>query len=390
MSEFEFEIKPGERLPPETLMPLPEMSYEQELLNTPVPFENRVAFLSASIVPEEEMSSSELINVFPGRQALIEDIIATINPPIESNGKGDVYAAYTKELVEEELAWHDQLQTLDERISAYVAARLLFKGYDWIHQNSYALGVYPEVKYFGKRMHVLYPKAIVPMLRTLILHTPPTGDWYSPREAVDYVHKDIEWITKTVARYGLRSAMRVSGNNILAEHYPLETILRLEEFKRQLPPPAGDWLTVKRLAALLHRDKEYVARRIGPFKHMSERRLTDGSRERTHYPPEVFKLLAQAMAEEEEVKASVEESNVGDREPTPSASGWLSTGEIARMLGKTRYWVDIRLKRMNEYSESRLDTMNRPALHYHFDAVDRLQLNFLVEEENKDASELRG
>ena len=57
----EFEIRPGERLPAETRMEMPEVSYEQELIMTPVPFENRVAYLSDFVKPHAKRETIEHI-----------------------------------------------------------------------------------------------------------------------------------------------------------------------------------------------------------------------------------------------------------------------------------------------------------------------------------------
>lgn len=431
--ESDFKIVPGERLPVDTRMELPEMSYEQELLNTPVPFENRVAFLSEySRMYFKEMSLDELVESLDMSRRSVKSLLVEMDVPLSDDLSGEKYDESARELLAEEFIWESRVDELADAVPAVVIAQLLSKGAAWVHEQAYALGVAPIVERGGSRVSYLYPKELAHKLRILVLHLPPAGSWYGPREAMNIVKKDLSWISIQVKLHGLKSGSRLAGNNVGAEHYPEETILALVKLAEVLPPPAGTWLTVRRMANILSKDRSWVASRVGKFEHLAEDRLTDINTVKPHYPPEVLEYLREELAKEtpgandwftpraasrklnrplswvldtlshlnEEGEDRKGVNNIEGAHYSPEsfallekasleapqhANGWVTVPMITRMLMKTRTWVLKRLKEMEEPLEVRLDSMNRPNNHYHPDVIDRLQLRYMIDEENAEA-----
>lgn len=366
----DLEIKYGEPLPPATRMELPELSYEQELLNTPVPFENRIAFLSEySKVSSKQSTFDELLVNLGVSAYVLRSVLSEINAPFKSLDSGEViYESHTEEVAADELSWQKKFNALNDYLAAISIAKVLSKGTDSVHQLAYGLQVYPEFKDIGKRRSFIYPKELAQMLHILTLHHPPAGDWYGPDEAESSVGKNREWIESQVSKYGLKSGMRMSRNNIMVAHYPFETIEALWAMVEQLPPPAGDWMTVNHMARLLNKSSYWVNARIDTYYHLAEERLTDIQRVELHYPPYVFPYLEGLAAE-----------------LPPPGNGWLTVEDIMEMLLKSRDWVITRLKKINAVSEMRLSSTNEPRAHYHPDIVDILQLKYLIDEENNKA-----
>jgi hypothetical protein len=365
------EFVEGQRLSPETLLPMPEMSLEQELLNTPVPFENRIALLhSVSIDTRgDKHTLPKLVDILGVSERMVRSILHEIQPPYEYSADEEIiYGAFTDEIMAEELLWQDTFNKLDEQISAARIAKTLNKGVDTVHQLANGLGVYPEFKTVGAKRLITYPKELAQMIRQISMHTPPAANWYNPTEAEDYIKKDRDWIVDRVEEYGLQTGMRLSRNNIMAPHYPLKTLEALRTLADQLPPPAGNWMTIHYMAMLLSKSSDWVESRIVRFSEIAEERLTDMNKVKKHYPPEVMDYIHELFI------------NL-----PPKSNGWITVQEISRMLMKSTDWTSSRLDAMNESCEMRLDDNNEPRMHYRPTVVDEIQKEYLIYEEQKDS-----
>ena len=255
-------------------MELPELSYEQELLNTPIPFSNRIEFLSDYVKSEAKPMSLRQICAATGmtqRQGRV--YVDELKPDVVGliDGTEEMFEPYTLEVFEDEREWDESFGQLDSYLSIDAMATYLARHRDWVTKNLNGLGVYPSLRQNSqKHLLSLYPKESVWMLRSLSLHFPPANDWWSTDELHEEFHRGHEWIRSTLGRLGVQTSLRTSvGSRVVVPHHApeardvLKTVLHEQK-------PAGDWLTVWGLAETLGKHNSWVKKRIVEYDHLSE------------------------------------------------------------------------------------------------------------------------
>jgi len=248
---------------------MPEQSYELELLGTPVPFSNRVEFLSYYVKPLAKCETAQHIaNRLNVSVAKVEAMAAQVGSAsrVTINGMTE-YALYTREVIEEEIAWQEFYDSLDEELSAYAIGTYLAKSEVWVKKTASSLDIYPELKWISEnRQGYVYPKNLADMLRTIILHTPPANDLFSMDEAEELLGVHRGWIKEAIEQYNLPTEIRtLSISQKEGVHLPQKTLDVLQSLRAELPPLAGDWLTATRLGTIVGRDKKWVRAHIGPY-----------------------------------------------------------------------------------------------------------------------------
>ena len=360
MNEYEFEITPGELLPPETRIPLPEMSYEQELLNTPVPFENRVEFLSDYVRLDVKRKPAKDIAVNLGIS--IEQVISYAQiVGAEQSHDDTVYDMYTEEVIADELAWEVSFSELDAYLSSKRISQYLGRGVHWVEQQAYGLGVYPIERLMpsGRKARA-YPKGTAWMLRHIMFHTPPANDMYSIEEARKLVGKSRDWIEKQVESRNLPFSWRMSAvNHDISRHITGLVLEELQKLVRGLAPPAGNWMTDQRIASLLERDEDWVTLRANKMPHASKRLLDDSQVERLHRSPEVFLALKRESEENRKIPFV-----------TPDV---LSVKALAKRLGRSERWVRNRSTLIKDFAQDRRTLQGRPGVFYSENAINILE-----------------
>ncbi len=346
----DFEILQGRPYGHETLIPLPEMSYEQELLNIPVPFKNRIDFLSDYIKPHAKHLPLEKIAHKVGiSENFAADIIRDIGASqIDEDG---TYELYTLEVVEDELEWQQIFDELDDDLSAIKIANFLGKSERWVLQKAFALAVYPTVKFMPQdgREYSVYPKSTAWMLRTLLHHAPPSNALYTRTEMASEVNKDPKWITKQLGMLGIEGQLRTSAlTNEVLLHYTEEEFSLVKSVVEALPPPAGNWLTAKYIEHITNRPKRWVKSRLSSYEALTEVRLDVGHQPHIHYPPEVLNAL-------------IELSN---KEPRHAPEGWMTRKAIAISVGKSEKWIIPRIKQFEGLAGDYPDVTGKFTLHY--------------------------
>ena len=388
MNHYEFETTPGDRLPFETRIPLPEMSYEQEILNTDVPFENRTAFLSEydklDSAPILLTHLADQLDMSVGRaRAYALEVNAIV---LEEYPEDVLFDIYTKPVIEQELAWEDDFLQLDDYVPVHKISNTLSIGESTVHQLAYGLGIYPQFVETGKRRSILYPKELASQIRLYRFHFPPSAGWSGIKEAESYVGKSGEWIMNTVKKYELKHGKRMSGSNVFSQHFPQETLDELLSIKQELPQFGGDWVTERRMEALIGASKGELQQYLAPYADASEQRLADTGHERIHYPPwvilQVKDIRMEAMRAKLEKQLAQQEKKERVLSAAPPANDWLTIPMVAEMVQRPRSWVESRLGQLGIESERRRDRMNRPNPHVPPESVDELQLHFLIDEEN--------
>lgn len=355
VNEFEFEIKQDEPLPLETRMELPEMSYEQELLNTPVPFVNRVEFLSDYEKFDKRPQTPEEIASQLGR-SVHEVMLHAKNLGAEYDKVSNTLQCYAKEVIQEELEWNDSFLELSEYLSSKSIGKYLARSERWVERTANGLGVYPIYKDMSSgRKAFAYPKETAWMLRTVMLHFPPANDMYAISEVERLTGKDRDWIVKVIIDEELPTSLRMSAvNHIVAIHMTKEVVDILIQYEKELPEAAGGWLTEYRMAQLLGRDIKWVQARTVEYRNQAKYLLDDTHKPSLHYSPEVFEILKELNTRNREVLL---------------ASSMLSEKALAHKIGRSVLWVRNRFEYIEPFSEIRRNQHGREYRYYQEEAV---------------------
>jgi hypothetical protein len=418
-----------EPFPSETRMEMPEMSYEQELLNTPVPFSNRVEFLSDyEKFDSKPMTAREISDELGISVVKTNTLLSELGASTDEN---EIYEEYAFVVLKEEVQWQKNYDSLNEFLSASAIGKVLSKSEVWVKQNAYGLGVYAESQNIGKnRIGYVYPKVLVNMLRTVIHQFPPANSLHAIDEVEDILGKDRKWVERIVKEHNLDSEIRTLFiSQKPGVHYPQATVDTLMILKDELTQPAGDWMTVGKMAELLSKSRKWVEENIDSFLDSGEPRLSDSGKNDIHYPPEVFEHLNVIIAElpqyasdwmtEWDITQKLNRSghwvkdklnsysdtskvlltNKGNRplvhyppkvivelkkiiSEEPTAEGWVNAKEIGEMLLKSKDWVRRRLGTVGIKSELRFNRTGQLREHYPPEIIDALQLSYLIDEEN--------
>lgn len=290
-------IESADRLFPEqTKIKTPEFSYAQELLNVPVPFENRLLFLSDysrfNSVPVGLLEIAKELEITKRQAQIILDDIAPEQTEKSTSDKAQ-YVAGTLEVVEEELRWMLEYDQLDNYLSAKSIGTHLHRKPDWVTHRTNEFGIFPRKMMMpSKRNGMGFEKTTIVPLRHWILHHPPAGDWVSQKELIDGTGKHQDWIRPRMLDLGFESKSRVAyGHNVPTPHYKPDALPVLQALIESQPEPAGDWMTVGTMFVLIGRDRKWVLKRIAQYRDVAELRIDDFGREAVHFPPFVFEML---------------------------------------------------------------------------------------------------
>lgn len=351
VKEFEFEIKPGERLPVETLIPMPEMSYTQEMLTKAIPIHHRIAHLPVSIdqiyrelniddIAKELKVSSNWANT----KAKEIDL-----KPMNLNGK---YPDYAKDVLEEELWWDKLYDKLGDRVSLEGIVEILGRERPWVLSWAADIGSFPTLQIMDSERQVLsYETGVLYQLRHVILSVLPANGWLTAGQIAQDINLKRERVVALLKKYEIDGEWRWHSDGREVMHYPPEVVDIIKSERRSYPP-AGDWLPIKTMALRLGKDWDWVAARVKDFE--ATKKLDSNGKPNNYYNPSVFESLK-------------EEANRLEHAQT-----FLGVRGLALALGKSTSWVSRRLPYIQVKSEEQLDRGNRSYVHYHPDAVEAL------------------
>lgn len=347
----------------ETRMPIPEKSHAQELLETPIPLENRIAHLIPYIEPTAELLSSHAIAKRIGAEEYwVSSVAKRIGIELLPNDSGEgaalLYPPLSLELLEEEWQWHVSYEALAENLSTSAIAEFMAKTSYWVTKYAQELGFLftVEESSYGSRSYS-YPKQVIPQLRHIILSHPPAGDWYTLSELEEFTGHKRTWISNNLGKVGVESEQRwlaLAGR--LSPHFPPNTPEIIQAIADKTPLPAGNWLNVETMARQLSKTRDWVNKRIEPFKESGEIRIGDNGNPRMHYPPEIYAAL--------EVARELQPVQAGD---------WMTTNAIAQKLSRSYEWVSRRIETYAESSEIRIDSTGTFKTHYSPEVVEALR-----------------
>lgn len=351
--EQEFTIQPGERWPRETLMPLPEMSYEQELANTPVPFQNRVDFLSIYIKQSvQRRTDSEIARKLGiGLDAVhrMAERVGAQSCVLESGAIE--YEPYVREVIAEELYYQRNYDELAEYVSAPELSSYVGRDVRWIRRSTYALGYYPEPKTMKRgREDGGYPKRAALMLRNLLLHTPPANEHYALIEIKQATGRGSNWIRSLMEKEELSTSLRISATDgRISPHVTQEVFDLIVHASEQLPPPAGDWLTAHRITVMLGANIHWVKAQLEGYKEVAKYLTADNNEVLLHYPPEVYAILKAEYEKPSEYKPP---------------EGRVTEKALAIKMGRTVRWVQNRREFIEQFGDTRKRAGGSPRTYY--------------------------
>ncbi len=361
-----------QRFGKDTLMPMPEKSYFQELLDQPAPLENRIAHLIAYVdvdpLPEGEINSEYFIAKQIGstpkwvnRKAQEISLVSSNSEFDQNNEMVDVYDSPALELLREEWRWHNETCDLDDYIKLSEFARLLGKPEDWAIKYAHELGV--SVRYVlapsGRKTRFL-PRILLHQLRHIILTFPPQGDWYTEFELKKETGHDGRWLVSQLGRVGITTSLRWSDlTGKLLKFFPPESPDAVQNIESNLPKHAGNWLTGPEIARKIGMGEEWTNTRLREMVDpIAEDRLNVGNIIKLHYSPETIARVEQKAIEVMGI---------------PEVGDWYNVSQLARGLVVNEPWVRRRLPFLGSTPEPRRDSVGHIRMHYPPEALEELR-----------------
>ena len=342
--EAEEPILPNNRpLSRETLMEMPELSREEELLDTPVPFENRVAHLSVfdkTLVVEGTVP--ELAHRLDVRVSTVMRMVASLGAQVDLIGTDGVCHPSLFAVLQEELSWGSLVDELPDSVTLNSIENTVGVGKSWALTAMNGLGVISEE--FDRRGNLLYSKNVVHALRHLKLHESPADDWYDEVTVRSLTRRSDTWVHDKVNTYNLDMEYRIGVSRGRPQrHYSQATLDFLIEISAQ-HPPAGAWLTVRAAASKLGISRAVATQMLSEFDALAEERVVDSGHVAVCYPPEIIDNLAV--------------------EHLSKADDWLTIDGIATLIGKDFSWVLARIEQYADLAQLRKSRSRKLATHY--------------------------
>lgn len=340
---------------------VPERSHTQELLDTPIPIENRIELLSAYVIPTSKIHSLEQmakkLGITPHRVRELTNEIGIA--PLIDNGKTE-YPLFTFELLEEELAWDATFESLEEYLSAKSIAKVVARDERWVKHRANELAIFPELRTFSSgREGFGYPKTLIPILRHVMLQTPLAGEWFNLSELEQEMGKSREWVIARLKNGGFTPNERVARtNHAVTDHFPPDSYDYLKRCLQEESRQAGDWLTMTYIARSLGRDEKWVKAHLEPYETLKEKRLDDVNKMTYHYPPLVYEALVRINIQTQSYEESGE---------------YMTVKTLAQKIGRSVLWVKNRVDQIEATPETRRNRSNRLYEYYPPKALEQLR-----------------
>lgn len=336
----------------ETRIPIPDRTYTQELLDVPIPLENRIAHLIPYIEPIAGVRTQYMISTIIGASASWVVRAAEyigLEPLVNGTDRGSLVRHYTPpalELLQEEWDWYQSYKELDDQLTETAVGMFVAKSVHWVRKTAHELEVYPIDKVLKTgRERYTYKKTLIPQLRHILLVFLPAEDWCTKQELIELTGKDWPWIKKQLIKTDIKVMPRRSPfNGGVYDYIAPESREYLNSIKTNLPKAGKRTIhyseavrqpleekaktegTDKRLARIA------IARAVGKSWDWVESRLPYVGIETYEEGSPVYR-----EPEEEIIKGL---KKIAEEE---AADTRLAIYEIARILGHSSYWVKARL-----------------------------------------------
>jgi len=342
-----------------TKMPLPEKSHFQEILETPIPLAHRVAHLIPYIEPTaRRFGIDEIATKIGAERSWVRRTAVTIGI-IQNDSRSEAgedkktYPHLSYELLLEEWEWFVSYERLDDQLSSYAIGRFIARHDSWVEKHAYELGVYPtngRQQTSGQNSY-LYPRTLIPQLRHIILSYMPQEDKVTLGDISQETGMKRSTVKKHLLRAGFTPEKRWSyTTGSLYDFYAEESIDFIKSIISELPPPAGDWLTVSEIADTLSKDYDWVKSRVVKFAEYASERLDNNGKKHLYYPPFVLGALK-------------EEVNVLDG--IPFVGDQLTVSGLAIAVRRSQRWVHARLPYIDTKPRDMINPVNNRTFAYY-------------------------
>lgn len=342
-------------------LPIPDRSYTQELLETPVPLANRIELLSAYVLQTAKIHTlGQLVKKLDITPKAVHELSEELGIEFKEGPDGaEEYPLFTYELLQEELAWGEIIAEQDDYVSVEMTSRIIGRDVRWVKHRANELAVFPSYQMTAtKRMSLAYPKSLIAQLRHVMLHTPPAGEWSSIAELAEEVERDRDWVVKRLQDAGIESQERIGRlNHNSNPHYPPAASEYLFECLQAENNVAGSWVTAAYIEHSIGRTNQWVSARLTVYDQVKELRLDDNMKRTWHYPPEVLKALKAESEQEMAVQAAEE---------------FMTVKALAQKLGRSVLWVRNRVAEIEATPEIRRNRSNRAYEYYSPDVLEEL------------------
>lgn len=303
---------------------------------------------------------SDRLNVYPRKFYREAKALGIESKPTAYDGREmPCYPIGTLTILRAIFEQREAEKLLPEYMSVGEIADALGKSYGWtdaaIKRHGFRAGKFEQRHAFRTR---LYNKRVYRTLRDEVKRHPVAETGYNLTQLVTITGFDREWIEHRLEEMGVQIELRQSPLTGKVLGFYDESVVDLLRDVTGYPD-GGDWLTAEAIINILGKSVNWtMARlRLPRFAEQTEYRLDSQRVPRLHYPPQVLV----------ELQAEVEAAEL-----YPEAGDWILVYEIAKRAGRSKLWVQNRLKLLPALGEPRRDGKDRVKLHYPPEIVERL------------------
>lgn len=231
-------------------------------------------------------------------------------------------------------------------------ADALGKSYGWtaqaVKRHGFKVGKYEQRRAF--RTALYGRKRVLGALRDEVQAQGVAENGYNLSQLVDITGFDRDWIDNRFTEADIGPELRWSPLTGKVLGFYDESVV---EFLNSIPsyPPAGNWLVADAIQKDIGKSTNWTRARLAKpdVQAMAEIRLDPHLVPRLHFPPQVVEIL---------------EKEIVEARKYPKAGDWLLVYQIAKQLGRSKLWVDNRLKFLGIQGELRRDGKGRVKEHF--------------------------
>lgn len=228
-------------------------------------------------------------------------------------------------------------------------------------------------RYVGEVLTEAPKKVIVPTELTPIeikldtqespeeLEPPVKGKLVAAHTIAKIVGQRQRWTMEQLRTSDLQATPDIYRGIEIFRYDETEAVSYIRHILSERPAPAGDMMTIARMARELNKEDGWVASRVEiRFAKFRELRMDDRNRPSIHYPRWVFRTL-------------LDEVEVLEGYPTATEADYAIM-DLARELDRDQKWIEVRLLPLGIIGETKLNAYNKvPRVYYNDDDLKKLK-----------------
>lgn len=168
--------------------------------------------------------------------------------------------------------------------------------------------------------------------------------------------RSLGWTSKTIEKLNIVPFTYVRAYGRFVGKYTEVDAQELRDYEQQWPRHDG-WFNTAELEGVFQEDREWILRRLAEAEVEPEQRWSTSNRLIDHFPQTVISVLLEAQ----------------QNRPREAGSGWFTEEALESRLGKSTNWVRRRLPVFQAMTETLLDEMGVPRVHYPEDVLSYLE-----------------